>query len=462
MDSTTPLRDQVEGLIIRLAKASKMYSFYQSDHKLASEICLQVHQILEQILFTRKQITIGIISNELAFEKKPYIETSAKVVDFIQRLTEKGLKKITFMQGVLQEEIFHFINIISEVLKTRRSFEETQKLFDQHHIIHIKIGHISLEEEELLLSGVDDVRGLATKSFERGVKVIERQLQNLIENKPVDMDSVRLIAAALINCLLVNKSLLMIMTSIKLNNEEDYLHNLIVCVFTMLQAEMLGLDRKYFVDIASATLLHNIGKLYSEKQIDLAELQEKDHTVIDDIIRDGVKILLNTEAITPLAPLAAMEYPIPYNKAKTGNPIYNKGLNLVSMMITIASYYDRLRSSPEYQVNEGLEKIYIKMQSMSDKSFHPDLLGNFFNVIGIFPPGTLVELDNGEVGVVIRTSMVDLYRPTIEIIHDSAGQKYSESRTINLLERDQSGHFPREIRRSLAPDAFEIPETVGS
>ena len=134
----------------------------------------------------------------------------------------------------------------------------------------------------------------------------------------------------------------------------------------------------------------------------------------------------------------------------------------MSMMITIASYYDRLRSSSEYQVNEGLEKIYVKMQSMSDKSFHPDLLGNFFNVIGIFPPGTLVELDNGDVGVVIRNSMVDLYRPTIEVIYDSAGEKYSESRTINLLERDQNGNFPREIRRSLAPDAFEIPETVGS
>jgi len=230
----------------------------------------------------------------------------------------------------------------------------------------------------------------------------------------------------------------------------------------MLQAEMLGLDRKYFVDIASASLLHNIGKLYSDKKIDLAQLQKKDHTVIDKIIRDGVKILLNTDAITPLAPLAAMEYPIPYNKAKTGNPIYNKGLNLVSMMITISSYYDKLRSSPEFQVNEGLEKIYVKMQSMSEKAFHPDLLGNFFNVVGIFPPGTLVELDNGEVCVVIRTNMIDLYRPTVEVIYDSSGNKYAESRTLNLLERDQQGNFPREIRRSLAPDAYEIPETVGN
>ena len=102
------------------------------------------------------------------------------------------------------------------------------------------------------------------------------------------------------------------------------------------------------------------------------------------------------------------------------------------------------------------------MQSMSGKSFHPDLLGNFFNVVGIFPPGSLIELDNGDVGVVIRTSMVDLYRPTVEVIYDSAGNKYSESQTINLLERDRHGDFQRAIQRSLAPDAFEIPDTVGS
>ncbi|MBN2105124.1 hypothetical protein JW835_13880 [bacterium] len=460
-DNSLPIRDQIEALIIRLAKASKMYSIYQSDHKLTGDICIQLFELLEKILIMRREVTIGIISDELAFEKKPFLETSAKVSDFIDRLTEKGLKKITFCQGIIQEEIIKFIDIISEVAKHKRTFEETLQQFEKQNIIHIKIGHISLEEEELLLSGADDVRGLADKSFKRGVKTIDRQLQNIIDNKPVDMESIRLIAAALVNCMLVNKSLLMMLTSIKLNDEEKYIHNLIVCVFTLLQAEMLGIDRKYFVDIASAALLHNIGILSAEKTLDIEEIKKQDKAFIDGVIQNGVKILINTEGITPLAPLAALEYPIPYKKSKQGNPIHNKGLNLISMFITISRYYDRLRSLPEYQKDSGLEKIYEKMMSMSDIQFHPDLLGNFFNVVGLYPPGSMVKLVTGEVGIVIQNSIVDIHRPTVEIIYDAAGREYPQPKTLNLLERNREGKFKCSIQHSIAYNSkYKIPEKV--
>ena len=463
IENITPLRDQIEALIIRLAKASKMYSIYQSDHRLASDICDQVHKLLEQILFMRASFTIGIISNELAFEKTPYIETSSKIPDFIERLTEKGLKKITFNQGILKEEILNFINIISVVSKTKISFEQTQQMFEKDHIVNIRIGHISLEEEELLLSGEENIKGLANKTFERGVKVIERQMQNIMENKPVDMESVRLISAALINCLLVNKSLLMMLTSIKLDDEEKYIHNLIVCVFTLLQAEMLGIDRKYLIDIASAALLHNIGMLSKEKNKEDDSVSLDDPKAVQKVIRDGVKILLNTGGITPLAPLAALEYPIPYEKAKQGNPIHTKGLNLISMFITISRYYDKLRTMTKYQVDAGLEKIHEKMMSMSGKEFHPDLLGNFFNVVGLYPPGTLIELDSGEVAIVIRNSIMDIHRPSIEIIYDKEGNKYKKPVTVNLLERNRQGQYKRSITKSLGPNTkYEIPETISS
>lgn len=458
MSDQISIRDKIEALLIRMAKASKMYSIYQSDHRLANDICIQVHQLLEEILILQNVVTIGIISHELAFEKKPFIETSAKISDFIDRLSEKGLKKITFCQGILKEEIFSFIHIISDISKHKVSFEETEQMFLKQHIVNIRIGHISLEEEELLLYGVDDVKMLANKSFQRGVRVLERQMQNIKENRPVDVESIRLIAAALTNCLLVNKSLLMMLASFKLNDEEKYIHNLIVCVFTLLQAEILGIDRKYYVDIASAALLHNIGLLSLEREKGKQEIKNMDQSTANRVIWDGVKILLNTEGISPLVPLAALEYPMPYQKSTEGNPIYQKGLNLVSMFITIAKYYDQLRSSETHQVDFGLEKIYEKMTSMSGNEFHPDLLGNFFNVVGLYPPGTLLELDTREICIVIRSSIVNIHRPTVEIIYDGSGKKYKEPLTVNLLVRNRQGRFPRSVAKSLAPNSkYDIP-----
>ena len=71
--------------------------------------------------------------------------------------------------------------------------------------------------------------------------------------------------------------------------------------------------------------------------------------------------------------------------------LYKKNNNLASMMIAIADCYDAVRSRRYYRDEMAPEKTYDDMMEFSGKQFHPDLLRNFFSIIGIYPPGTLVE-----------------------------------------------------------------------
>ena len=105
------------------------------------------------------------------------------------------------------------------------------------------------------------------------------------------------------------------------------------------------------------------------------------------------------------------------------------------------------------------EKIYEDMMALSGKKFHPDLLNNFFNLMGVYPPGTLVELDTKEVALVIQPSTLDIRRPQAEILYDKAGNKYKEPNVVNLMEKDKKGKFKRSIIKSVAPlDKMELPE----
>jgi len=119
-------------------------------------------------------------------------------------------------------------------------------------------------------------------------------------------------------------------------------------------------------------------------------------------------------------------------------------------MIAISDYYDKLRKRPDFYEEGGPEKAYEEMNAMSGTYFQPDLLRNFFSVVGIYPPGTLVELDTHEIALVIQGNVMDIRRPQAEILYDSNGKKYDEPMIVNLIERDNRGQFTRSIVKSIS------------
>lgn len=80
-------------------------------------------------------------------------------------------------------------------------------------------------------------------------------------------------------------------------------------------------------------------------------------------------------------------------------------------------------------------------------------------MIGVYPPGILVELDTKEIGLVIQASMLDIKRPQVEILYDNHGEKYKEPRIVNLVEKDKKGQYKRSIVKSISPkDKVLMPE----
>lgn len=460
MAETISMRTQVGSFVVRLAKAVNTYSIYQKGHRITNEIIREVYDKVTDILAKRPEFIIGIIAEEVAFERKPFIEMSVQLQDFILNLRTKGVKKITFSQGLNEKELAGFIAILAQKMLPGNHFEDIKATLDKQQIKHIRIGQISIEEEELLLYGVSDAKGLVKKSIQKGLDVLERQIGHINQHQAVDVESVRLVSAALVNCLFVNKNLLMMLTSIKLLNENKYMHNVIVCVFTMLQAELLGLDKKYYMDIAAAALMYNIGTLKSEPHsMQDSDLSESGEEIGRNL--DGAKILMDTEGISALAPLASIEYDCPYAHSKKLEIMYGKGLNLVSMMIAIAKTYDEFRNDPDHVKDGGVERIYDKMMALSGKQFHPDLLNNFFNAVGVFPPGTLVQLDTGEVALVIRSSFLDVRRPQVELLYDRQGNRYAAAVLVSLLEKGAKGQYRRSIQKSLIPSSLhKIPVEI--
>lgn len=458
------LRSKVEEIIIGLGRIRQVSLMYGEGHRIAKEAIDAVYAGLGDILSEKNEVTVGIIGDEIAYDKEPFYETSMRIFEFIAYLKAINVKKISFMKGLTSTEFNEFSRVLSMKAETVVKAGGVPKMLEEVGSSHIITGEIGLgvadKDGKSEREAIDD---LTKKNFENGVEFLEKTYGEIKGKKKMNLNSARQIVSGMISDLIKNKNLLLVLTSVKGKDENMFMHGMNVAVFTLMQAESIGMSKEQLVDLGMAALLHDIGKLSSnvpegEEDSDDTSQEAMKKKAQEDV--KGAKILLETEGISPLAAIVAYEHNIKYDRSEGGpKKMYGEDLNLASMMIAISSYYDRLRMKPSYLLEGGPEKAYEEMMKMSGKDFHPDLLNNFFSLVGVFPPGTLVELDTKEVALVVQGSLIDKKRPQVEILYDPTGEKYNEPKVVNLLEKDEKGRFRWTIVKSISPmDKFKIPE----
>jgi hypothetical protein len=90
--------------------------------------------------------------------------------------------------------------------------------------------------------------------------------------------------------------------------------------------------------------------------------------------------------------------------------------------------------------------------------FDPILLKVFINMLGVYPIGSLLELDTGELALVMDTGKkFNGTRPLVVLLADDGQGGYTKVGVADLAEGDaQSGAFQRNIVKSLHPSTRGI------
>jgi hypothetical protein len=95
------------------------------------------------------------------------------------------------------------------------------------------------------------------------------------------------------------------------------------------------------------------------------------------------------------------------------------------------------------------------------RHFDQHLVRRFVQLIGIYPVGTIVRLDTGEVGVVQRSYAPDPYRPHVRVLIGREGARLELPYDINCGRRPTTRSCPRRsLRRSIPPITPFDPLTV--
>jgi hypothetical protein len=126
-----------------------------------------------------------------------------------------------------------------------------------------------------------------------------------------------------------------------------------------------------------------------------------------------------------------------------------------SQIVALADAYEALTAA----------RVYYSSQMPPDQSMRilinnrgatcdPVIVKAFVNMVGIFPIGTLLKLDTGEVGLVMHQTR-DLMRPRVLILTRFDGSEKETGADISLLET-KGGRYRRSIAGIIDPNTAKI------
>ena len=171
---------------------------------------------------------------------------------------------------------------------------------------------------------------------------------------------------------------------------------------------------------------------------------------------DGAHILRRTPEMPALAPIVAFEHHLKQDLSGYPEKIGSRKLNLCTMIVSIADVFDALRSNRPYREGMATVRIRSVMGEQGNPAFNQVLLKRFVNLMGLFPVGTLVHLNKGEVAVVTAEHPTDPFRPQVKIIMDSSGALIEDPPLANTWDRDSRGEHPHAVVEAIDPESVDI------
>lgn len=444
-DDTT--RTDVETFVTELQACAQSRTVYASDHPQNREAVARAAATLARALRGREEIVLGVIANDIVFERAPLHRASRVAVTLIPWFRECGIQRVAFRRGVDEAELSAFLGHLAE----------RNRGVAGAGLRHIRVGALDAAALQKPEDAADDVELAA--SLEQGANLVREIADALHGHRPLDVNAARAVVGKILSRLIENRDSVLVAFSLRRHDEYSFVHSVNVSVLAMALAEALGVTGAALAEVGMAGLLHDAGKLAVAGGIlrKQGKLSAEEFEAMKTHPLEGAKILLRTPDISPMVVVAAFEHHVRYDGTGYPTKVFGESLSLPGMIVAIADVYEALRATRPYREAMSPETAHQEMMKMSGTYFHPDLVGAFFRLIGVYPPGTLVRLNDQSVGVVRRANPGAIFKPQVEVLYGPDGSRLPKPYLLNLL-APPSEHAGRSILHSVAPgEGFELP-----
>lgn len=295
-----------------------------------------------------------------------------------------------------------------------------------------ELGIMGIYIEDRLSEGIEFVDIITETQRSNSVSTIKSLFENVSQGVPssrANIQKLRKTVDEIVETIINNKDLNVNLSDLKIYDDYTYFHSVNVGVLAILIATRMKLPNHRLSEIGMAAMLHDVGKVFVNKQIlnKPGKLSDEEYTEMKSHSERGFEFLrYGFPSFSQDMLRAIMEHHERIDGK--GYPACKRSSQIseYARIISLVDVFDALTSDRPYRnaltPSDAIEYIMAE----TNKAFDPIITKFFLSCVMPYSPGTTVRLSNGWVGIVVKNHFEASLRPHVRIIRHQVDELESD------------------------------------
>jgi len=242
--------------------------------------------------------------------------------------------------------------------------------------------------------------------------------------------------------------------------DKYHCHVFHVSILALMLGKALALSEQELIHLGLGALFHDLGKSKIPKQIIYNNPEIS--TAEKNYLKLHVRYALDKISYTPNFPAQVTEIISQHHEYLDGSGYPQKlsaaQINLLTQIVTIANEYDNLCNPMDKHPARSPYHALSYLYKHKNKQLNQKVLGLLVKELGIYPPGSIVQLCNEKIALVISVSRDNILQPNV-LVYDPSIPKNNApivalaKFNLNIEKVIFPSKLPENIREYLNPRA---------
>jgi putative nucleotidyltransferase with HDIG domain len=295
----------------------------------------------------------------------------------------------------------------------------------------------------------------ARQTWKNARQLIDDITRSIEEGHNVRLEDARPVITECVSSIKANASAMFWMSRVKSRDAYTAEHCLRVAIFTVAFARFLGLPDDDLHVAGMCGLLHDLGKLEVPQRIlnKPGPLNAEELTIMKNHTHFGYELMKSDPALDSIISDVSRHHHERIDGQGYPDRLEEWQISRFARIVSIVDAFDAMTSDRCYRDGMPASDAIRVLYQNRGTQFDADMVEAFIRMVGIYPPGTLVELSSGEVALIVAVHPGKKLKPRVEVLLD-ADKHPVEPRIVDLDEPLPDAHL--DIAHPLPDGSFGL------
>ena len=297
------------------------------------------------------------------------------------------------------------------------------------------------------LATVEDELPRARSVFTQTNAIVHTMSRAVVTGTALDGNRAKQAVNEITDSVVRNPDAMMLLVTMRDKAEETLNRATQVSVYMTVFGRFLQLERERLELLGLIGLLQDVGmlKLPPGMPARRSDLRTDEDEVFKSHVTHSVEILSKTAGLPAELPSIASLHHERYDGSGYPRGLKGGAISQMGAIAGIVDTFDMLTAPAPYGLQMPPSNALNVLFQNRGTQFHAALVEQFIQCVGAFPVGSIVELNTGEVGVVITQNLVKRLQPRVMVVQDANGDPIHPHKILDLVNEPKSG--PDEVYR---------------